>query len=307
MKTLAGYHHPLYAASLAEFGTPRELLRSGGWILERAIPATPFHDAMGCYPLFTCANWSELGDDLDDLRDDGLVSLALVTDPFGAYDPDDLRRCMPDVMVPFKQHFVVDLRRPPETFVVTHHRRYARRALQALQIERCEDPARFVAHWVELYANLTRRHRIRGLTAFSEASFLKQLKVPGLIMFRAFVDDDHTVGMILWYRHDAVAYYHLGAYDARGYTLHASFGLFWFAIHHFTTAGVRWLDLGAGAGITRDTSDGLTRFKRGWSTGTRTTYFCGRIFNPSRYAALAAARDAAQGEFFPAYRFGEFA
>jgi hypothetical protein len=41
-----GYLRPGYAESL-EFGTPRELPRCGGWVLERQIPGFPDQDAMG--------------------------------------------------------------------------------------------------------------------------------------------------------------------------------------------------------------------------------------------------------------------
>ena len=55
-----GYAHPAYAESLAEFGVPRLLPRSGGWILERRIESFPDRDAAGCYPLFSCRDWSRL-------------------------------------------------------------------------------------------------------------------------------------------------------------------------------------------------------------------------------------------------------
>lgn len=46
-KNITGFLHPLYAASLAEFGTMRELPEGGGWILERKILGIPYRDAMG--------------------------------------------------------------------------------------------------------------------------------------------------------------------------------------------------------------------------------------------------------------------
>jgi hypothetical protein len=67
----------------------------------------------------------------------------------------------------------------------------------------------------------------------------------------------------------------------------------------------RWLDLGGGAGAVSDPSDGLCRFKRGWSTGVRPTYFCGRVFDQGRYAKLLRRRAATA--FFPAYRAGDAA
>ena len=59
-----GYLHPAYAASLVEFGSPRELPGCGGWILERSIPHRTERDAMGCYPLFACREWQNLPRDL---------------------------------------------------------------------------------------------------------------------------------------------------------------------------------------------------------------------------------------------------
>jgi hypothetical protein len=52
---------------------------------------------------------------------------------------------------------------------------------------------------------------------------------------------------------------------------------------------------------------GLTRFKRGWATGTRPVYFCGRIFQRERYEQLARQGGAPVSGYFPAYRHGEFA
>jgi hypothetical protein len=56
----------------------------------------------------------------------------------------------------------------------------------------------------------------------------------------------------------------------------------------------------------RNAEDGLSFFKKGWSTGTRTAFFCGRILDPERYAQLATARGVAGTDYFPAYREGEF-
>jgi hypothetical protein len=300
-----GYLHALYCQSLSEFGTPRFLRESGGWILERQIPNSRQLDAMGCYPLFACQHWSQLHVDLDELQSD-LVSLAIVADPFGEHDPAYLRKCFPDRVVPFKEHMVIDLSRSPESFVDAHHRRNARKALERLNVERCADATLFGDEWNSLYANLVERHGLRGLTAFSATSFRAQLAVPGMVMFRA-THGDETVGMTLWYADRSVAYYHLGAYSEAGYELRASFALFWRVIEYFSTRGLQWLNLGAGAGLSGNRQeDGLSRFKRGWATGTRTAYFCGRIFDQQRYAEAMGIRQVAASDYFPAYRKGEF-
>ena len=259
---------------------------------------------MGCYPLFACNDWSQLEVDLNELND--LVSVALVADPFGNHDPELLHRCFPDRVITFKEHLVTDLAQSPESFVDAQHRRKARRALERLTVERCDDATRFVDDWNKLYANLIQRHTIHGLAAFSATSFREQMAVPGLSMFRA-SDGDETVGITLWYANRGVAYYHLGAYSDAGYELEASFAIFWYVIDYFARHDVQWLDLGAGAGVSSaEKTDGLTRFKRGWANDTRSAYFCGRIFDRARYEEAMRIRNVTASEYFPAYRKGEF-
>lgn len=302
---MTGYLHPGYAESLAEFGVPYELPHSRGWILRRRIPDSNDHDAIGCYPLFTCRDWSQLHSDLDNLSGE-FVSLALVASPFGNYDPENLKSCFPDVFVPFKEHFVVDLSLPRESFVRPHHRRNARKAFREFQIETCADPVNLLTDWVLLYGALTKRHTIKGIAAFSQTSFRKQLEVPGIRAFRA-IRDGVTAGMLLWYVQGDVAYYHLGAYSELGYELNASFALFSHALDYFAQSGLRWLHLGAGAGVVPGGASGLTRFKAGWATGSRMAYFCGRIFDQEKYDELVKATTGTPPTlYFPAYRAGEF-
>ncbi len=287
--------HPAYAESLSEIGAPRLLPRCGGWILERQIPHSPHLDAMGCYPLFACPDWNRLHDDLESLEN-SLVSVALVTDPFGDYDPDYLRECFPDVAKPFKEHFVVDLSRAPTTFVHSHHQRNVRKALR--EIDSLEE-------WTTLYASLVDKHKITGMAAFSRESFGKQLLVPGIVVIGA-VHNNATVGMLLWYRQGNRAYYHLGAYNSRGYELGASFALFDYSIRYFAEHGFAWLNLGSGAGVATGGEQGLNRFKQGWSTGIRSAYFCGRILDRERYRQICETTGLQPTRYFPAYRVGEF-
>ena len=303
MSGLNGYAHRAYAESLAEFGAPRHLPRCDGWVLERPIEGFPEHDAAGCYPLFSCRDWSQLRPDLDELGREA-VSVAMVVDPFGEYDEADLRDCFGDVVLPFKQHFVIDLGAPAESFVSAHHRRNARKALREVGVEECAAPAAHLDDWVALYRVLTERHGIEGPAAFSRESFARQLRVPGVAAFRA-VRDGETVGMLLWYVQGERAYYHLGAYSPRGYELRASFALFSRSIEEFARRGLRWLDLGGGAGV-GGAAAGLSRFKEGWATGVRMAYFCGRIFDRARYEEIVRARGVPPTRYFPAYRLGEF-
>jgi hypothetical protein len=300
---MTGYLHSDYSQSLSEFGLPTLLPQSGAWVLERSVDGCCC-DAMGSYPLFACPDWRELPSDLEAMGK-RWVSLAVVSDPFGDYDEQFLRTCFPDLVLPFKSHFVTDLDRSPDSFIAEHHQRNARKALERLQIERCERPEELLEEWTRLYSVLVARHNIRGIPRFSRRIFARQLLVPGIVAFRA-LDQSSSVGVTLWYVQDRVAYYHLGAYSEEGYELRASFALFRRAIEYFSVSGLKWLDLGAGAGLDDSGTDGLSRFKRGWSTGTRRAYFCGRIFDREKYALLAESRGICETNYFPAYRSGEF-
>lgn len=298
-----GYAHQSYAASLMELGALHELSRSGGWILKRKIPGFPHYDAMGCYPLFACQNWSQISRDLDDLAKE-VVTLSLVADPFGNYTRPFLQECF-DRVFTFKEHFVVDLHLPFKDAVNKHHRYYARKSLQDLTVKCSTDPVQFTDEWVQLYGNLIEKHHLTGIKSFSPKTFAVQLSVPGIVMFRALAGDT-VVGAHLWYIQEEVAYSHLLALTPQGYDLMASYALYWSALEYFT-GKVLWLDLGGTAGLSVDSTSGLDSFKKGWSTGTKSAYFCGRIFDHDLYREITESKCINNTEYFPAYRTGEFA
>jgi hypothetical protein len=301
---ITGYLHPQYAASLSEWGTPHELTHCGGWILERPIPKIPTRDAMGCYPLFACQDWSQLHRDLDEI-DDELVSLALVTDPFGKYEEENLRQCFRDVVIPFKKHYIINLQMPLSEIGSKHNRKHARRALRTVQVQVCENPTLFIETWSQLYSHLIKLHHIEGIRAFSKTAFIKQLAVPGIVVLQA-IHEGEVVGAQLYYQQDEMVYCHLGAANPLGYQLGAVYALDWYSIEYFS-GKAQWLDLGGGAGITRDgILDGLSQYKQRWSNETRTAYFCGRIINPTKYAEIAEEKQISATSYFPAYRKGEF-
>ena len=267
----------------------------------RRIPGLTDFDAMGCYPRFFCRDWTLLQDDLEETGSN-LICLAVVTEPFGSYDIDHLLRCFKDVVKPYKEHYIVDLSRPLHEIVSRNRRKKAQRALNQLSIELCPEPAHMVEEWVSLYRNLIMKHRITGIRKLSVEAFAKQLSIPGIVMFRA-THRGVTVGATLWFVQGDVAYGHLAAFSDTGYDLMASYALDWYSIRYFADS-LRWLDFGAG--VTNGGNDGLSLYKRGWATGTRTAYLCGRIFNRVRYEEIAEKKGLGSVNYFPAYRKGEF-
>jgi hypothetical protein len=227
------------------------------------------------------------------------VSVVTVLTPFQGCTPSELEDAFPDLVRPFKEHFVIDLSTGP-TEASSHHRRNVRKALRRVDVEHVGDPRSCADEWCELYAELTLRHGITGPAAFSRESLVRQLAVPGLTAFRATIGGK-TVGIALWMESEDVVYYHLAAYGRDGYESGASFALFATAIEHFR-GRFDWVDLGSSAGL-EQADDGLARFKRGWSTDRRWAYLCGRILDPLRYRALLERHHAVDClEYFPAYR-----
>ena len=238
--------------------------------------------------------------DMTELGSD-LVSLSLVPEVFGAFDQDHLRRCF-DTVVPFKEHFVYDLRRPLKGAVSRHHRRYARKALKLVQCKIHPDPAGFLDEWVNLHKSLVLKHSISGIRAYSPEAFEIQLSTPGMTVLIA-TQDDLVVGAQLWFVHQDVAYGHVLAFSDLGYELGAPYALYWFALEYFADK-VRYCDYGGVSGMSDENDRGLSWFKSGWSTEKRTAYFCSSILDREKYDELVSSSGLSGNDFFPAYRSG---
>ncbi|HPF14003.1 MAG: hypothetical protein H6830_12295 [Planctomycetes bacterium] len=295
-----------YAQCLEHLGQPVELPASGGWVLERAWDGCV--DATGPYPLLCPSDPSRLERDFEDLASKWL-SVAAVIDPMIELAPDVLQRAFPDRWVAYKEHFVVDLSKPLETTLSGHHQRKAKRGERRVRIEWNEGGEAWGDDWddgwdddwVALYQALSAHHQISGPAAFSAASLVGQLRLPRTLVQRALIDDD-VVSMVVWYPRGEGVSYHLGASLPAGYAASASYALFADALRRFQAQGLAWAHLGAGAGVQAG-SAGLTAFKAGWASHSRTAYFGGRVGQRERYQALCASAGLdPNGPFFPAYR-----
>jgi hypothetical protein len=298
---MSAYLDPLYIESLSEWGTPKKLNHCGGWILERPIPSSNDHDAMGPYPIFMCEDWDLIEKDLKELGDD-LVSVSLVTDPFGNSTQAVLEESF-DVVSPFKEHYITDLDVPIDEAVTKHHRYYSRRGFKDVQVEIIENPIDYLDEWVALFTSISGRHHIEGLRAFSRSSFEKQLRIPGMIMFRA-TQHSQPVGEALCFIHGNVAYGHLMGINETGHELGVTYPIYWTHLTYLK-GKVKWINWGGVSGISNDESSGLAKFKKGWSTEKRTAFFCGKILNNMKYQSLVSSSRATNSTYFPLYRAGE--
>ncbi|WP_217921339.1 GNAT family N-acetyltransferase [Miltoncostaea oceani] len=295
-----GYAHPDYARTLGHLGQARWLRASGASVVVRPIPGTTRRDAVGPYPLLACHDWDRLGDDLDELRTEA-VSVTAVPDPLGDHDPGLLQRAFPDLVRPYKTHWVVDLASSWSAGLSRHHRRRLRLARDAVTVEVLDTPRRAGAEWAEMYTHLVVRSSLTGVHAFPPDALVRQLEIPGATVLRA-VRGGRTHAMAVWYSDGSGVHYHLGASDPTGYELGASYALMYGALDHFAQTGADVALLGGGSDPEDPDGDGLARFKRGWATDQVQAWLCGRILDRGAYRSLTPGGD--RGEWFPAYRSG---
>ena len=302
---MTGYRSASYAAAVARGGEVLPLPRSGGVLIRRAIPpGSGLTDAMAPYPFLCCSDWSALPDDLAALPP-GIVSVTAVTDPFAELREDDLARGFNAMARPYKQHFIIRLDRPLESFADPRKIAYARGALRKADVECCADACAHLDDLIRLYGVLVNRHGISGAGLMDEPSLRAQAAIPGFRLFRA-VRQDRTIAMVAIIEHDDTGYFHFILADDEGYRCSASYALVRVIADTYRARGFRALSIGAGAGAFGTGEDGLTAFKRAWSSGSRTAYLCGHVVDRDAYERLASARGLSISSYFPAYRSGEF-
>ncbi len=300
---MEGYNHEDYAWSLKAFGTPRNLVHCGGWVLERPTPFGQYINSMGLYPFFVCDDWSKLPKDLSELCGE-VISVSLVTDPFGEFELAMLQDCFQDVCKPFKPHYVVDLSIPMDEVGGKRRRKHANRALKKVDIDVIDDPLEYIDDWIDLYGVLIQKHGIQGIRSFSREAFTSQFQIPDCKMIQARYQGK-VVGAQVYLVQDDVVHAHLGACTQEGYDLDATYALDYFSFQYFKDKA-RWVDLGGGIGVSSDGSDGLSQYKQGWASHTRQTYFCGLVLDREQYDDLVKKGNISPTEYFPAYRSGEF-
>lgn len=301
-----GYKNPKYCLSFTEIGDPIRLQESGGWIIRRRIPDLNCFDAMGPYPFFYCEDWDRLELDIKRLKEEKeMVSFYIVPEPFGDYDSNKLKKIFKDTFIQYKKYYVMKLDDPIDKIISKHHKKYIRKSLAKIEIERVNNPLEYLDDWIVLYNNLKMKHNISNFTSFSKNSFKKQLSIPGTTVFRAFFNND-TIGMLICFEMENVVHFHLSASNELGYKYYASYGIHYYACNYYESQGKKQLFFGGGAGISTSDGGGLNFFKKGWSNKLINGYFCGVIIDKNSYNKIMKIKNIKKTKYFPAYREGEF-
>jgi len=210
-------------------------------------------------------------------------AVALVTDSFGAYEEALLRASFHRVLA-FKQHFVADLTQPLETSTSANHRRNARAALRRLTVDVPANREACLDDWCALYERLAAERRIVGIRRFSAPFVRGPVSPAGPRRAAGARGRRHGRHAPLAARRSSRAQPPFRSKCPRVRAVRRLRAAL--ARPRALCRQVRWLHLGAGPGVTAQADDGVSSFKRGWATGTRPAYFCGRICAPERYREL---------------------
>jgi hypothetical protein len=258
---------------------------------------------MGTYPVFCCDNWNALADDLNDLSID-LVSIVLITDPFGKYNRATLELCF-DNTIKLKDHYVLDLTRPLNESISKSNRTAAKLALRNLQVRIVPKPLISIDTWMTLYGSMVDRLNIKGIRKFSRDGIEQQLNTPGAMLFEA-KSGDQGVGLDVVFVDNDVAYGHACAFNEEGYKARASYATRWSIIEHLQ-GKVHYLDFGGGLSTKEaGESDGLTAYKKRWTNCTKPVFICTSVRNQKLYTQLTNQFGSMKSNYFPNYRAEEF-
>jgi hypothetical protein len=288
------YATEAYARSLGHVGDAFAAPEWDSHLLSRLTPDGRSRDATGPYPLTVIAPGADLVGGLERLRAAGLVSVVLVVD-------ERLRPPLPalemafDFARAFKSHFLLDRSLGPLAYG-KHHRYELKRALARVEAREIA-LADHLPAWQALYGELAARHGLTGVHAFPAAHHQGLAELPGVRTFAAFVEG-RLVSAHVFVTHEGYAVSHLAASAAEGYATGAAYAVNDLAVS--TLGDCEVINFGGGAGFTDDPSDGLVRFKKGFSNTAAPSYLCGKVLDGAAYEMLSAGFG--QNGFFPAYR-----
>lgn len=288
------YASAAYARGLAHVGEPVAVPEWGSHVLVRPTPGAAARDATGPYPLAVIGPGADLAGGLERLKAAGLVCVVLVVDE-RLRPPAQALEAAFDFVRPFKSHLLHDRSLGPLAYG-KHHRYELKRALARIEAREIS-LGDHLAAWEGLYEGLAARHGFTGLHAFPAAHHQVLAQLPGVRAFGAFAEG-RLVSAHVFVTHKGYAVSHLAASSPEGYASGAAYAVNDLALSALSDCDV--INFGGGAGVTDDASDGLVRFKKGFSNTVAPSYLCGKVLDVAAYEMLSAGFG--HEGFFPAYR-----
>lgn len=291
------YRSESYARCHETQGEPFYVAPWDTWLLRRPIEGTSYYDAISLYPSCRLPHLASIEKGLECLRQQKLVSLTLVTDPF--QNPQFLLERASFKRF-FKTHYLVDLTRLHYMTFSRHHRYEIRKSPCRSALLSFPD---YLEEWMGLYAHLSQRHDFSPEGTLPRSYFEALTHVPQVVAVGSFLEEK-LVSMHLWVHDGTHVFSHLAASHPNGYAQGAAYGIYHTAIEFFGSHKefpFKAMDLGGCAGPHDDPANGLVRFKKGFSNQEIPVYVCGYILDPEVYLHLRGSNPG-NDSFFPIYR-----
>jgi transposase len=258
------YCSELYAKACEEPGArPLQVPEWGTYVLVREGPGGG-RQATGVRPLESLDPRCDVKAGLDALRDAGVASMAMVTDPMWSPELSVLRGAF-DACRPFREHYLVD--RDLGVHIRKRHRNRINQARRAGKVRELS-LSDHLERWLELYQGNVDSRQIPQ--PFTPTYFERLAQMPSLKTVAVAVEGE-IASMTLWVSHGDVLYFHDGASSSAGMAVSAAYAAF---AHAIDTAECRYVLLGGSAGISDERLDGLAMFKRGFANASAASYLC---------------------------------
>jgi Acetyltransferase (GNAT) domain/Helix-turn-helix domain len=262
--------HPTTSAAYAhaQQDPETEALEVPEWetyVLVRAS-ASGLLQATGLKPLAGLRPGGDMSGGLERLRDAGVRSVSLVTDPMWCPELHVLTGSFGSCRQ-LKTYYLVD-REAKQTQIRKRHRNRINRASRAAEVRKVS-LSDHLDVWFRLHEENVRRRQIQD--AYSREYFERLAEMGGLETV-AVIKEGRFVTMTLWFRHEDVLYYREGASSEEGFEISASYGAFAYAIQH--AAPCSYVFLGGSVGMYDDHRDGMATFRRGFANATVPSYLC---------------------------------
>ncbi|NQD38056.1 hypothetical protein HPT27_13570 [Permianibacter sp. IMCC34836] len=287
------YCHPLFAEAHRHLGVPVAMSASGSYAYLRSLPDAAGLDASALYPIWVMQAPEQLATDFSALTNAGAISFVGVC----ALQSNAAMAALAsqaDVWQAFKPHYLFDNRLPFQ--FSKHHRYELKRANKSVSVH-WSTLTPVLDKWLAMYGQLAVRHQLSALHQFPRAYFECLSQVPGLEVVIAATDNE-PVSMHLWFDDGEILWSHLAASSEQGYALSAAYAVNAAALDRY--GSTRLINFGGTAGIAGSESDGLARFKQGFSNRSETSWLFGKILDPQEYRRRTA--ELAPSRYFPRYR-----
>lgn len=224
---------------------------------------------VGVRPFASLAPGCDLRGGLEHLREAGVTSVSLVSDPLWGPEQPELKEAF-DICRRFKEIYLVD-KAAERVRIGKRHRNRIKHARSRAEVRDIE-LGDHLDRWLELYRRNVANRKIPQ--PFTDSYFEQLAEFPELHTNAVLVDGEIAT-ITMWIPYEDTLYFHDAASSAEGHAAAASYVAFAHIVENFDAC--RYIFLGGAADFFDDPLDGLARFKRGFANSSHVSYLCSAI------------------------------